>query len=257
MKKVISLLLTMMLILGLSIPAYAADNEITTQNGSATADVTATYEAGSGGTTIYKVDISWGNLDFTYKDKSVPVWDPDTHTYVGEEHPAYWEGEATITVTNHSNTHLSVTPVYTQNAGYENVDMDFQYAPMYVCTAETGNAESSSMTVIPTGVLSSSAKDTVIGSITLTIADYVAPEMSLSEYMNYFTAEGSHSEIVYVAHPEVPQTIAQEFKDLVGAGSAAFNTYKDTSSVADLAKLQTAYAKVVAISAYIEANYNC
>lgn len=62
---------------------------------------------------VYRVDVEWDSLVFTYDFVSKPTWNPDDHTYSGESTSA-WQGatEATVTVTNHSNASVSTKTTF-------------------------------------------------------------------------------------------------------------------------------------------------
>ncbi len=79
MKKIFTFILTMAFVISLAtVPAFAATSIIDSATGSDSHNVTATYNAGASGTTIYSVTITWGEMDFAYNDGA---WNPDTHTY--------------------------------------------------------------------------------------------------------------------------------------------------------------------------------
>lgn len=109
MKKTISILLALVMVLALSIAAFA-DDDIPIASGSESQAVTAQYVSGSVDEpgTIYYVTIEW-NTDknsLQYADASSNYqWNPETLTYSGESNAAGWSGEAqyTVTVTNRSN----------------------------------------------------------------------------------------------------------------------------------------------------------
>ena len=169
MKKLISLALAIVMIMCLSTTAFATTAKAP---GNYTAEVTGNYVAGyeSNGI-VYCVDIDWGNLDFTYHAEKGAVWDPETLKY-SEVVPAYWEGSATITVTNRSNTKISAVPAYNPAEGYEDADMTFGTDKLKVASAESGTAQTGTITVTPNtnGFLPAMAEPDTIGTITLTIA---------------------------------------------------------------------------------------
>jgi len=108
MKKALSLILALALVLSLSVTAFASD-----LGGSK--DVTAKYEKTETEDAIYNVDIAWGDLTFTYSETAEKTWNPDTHTYDTDTTGGWDKTETTIKVTNHSNVAvdvaMSVTPV--------------------------------------------------------------------------------------------------------------------------------------------------
>lgn len=168
MKKLTSLLLALIMVVSLSTVAFAAE----TNNGIGdySAEVTGSYVAGTTSSgTIFSVDIDWTDMSFTYHAEKAPVWDPEEHKY-SETAKAYWEGEGTITVTNHSNAKISAVPVYESETGYEDAKMTFSTDKLSVASAEGGSEQAGTITVTPSGTLPSSANGTKIGTITVTIA---------------------------------------------------------------------------------------
>lgn len=108
MKKTISLIVALALMLSLSATVFASD-----LGGSR--DVTAVYTTSTTEDDIHSVAISWGDLTFTYSETTEKTWNPDTHTYDTVTSGSWDKTESTITVTNHSNVSvdvsMSVTPV--------------------------------------------------------------------------------------------------------------------------------------------------
>ena len=109
MKKAITLLLALVLVLSMSIPALAAES----------GDIKVTYSQPDPARVTY-VDLTWGSMEFNYNSGDTKVWNPEKLEYEivpGKAEDASWtpvnEGGDTVTVTNHSNTGLLVTVVYT------------------------------------------------------------------------------------------------------------------------------------------------
>lgn len=96
MKKIITLLMTLAMVMSLSVTAFASD-----LGGSK--DVTAKYEQNESEQPIYNVDLNWGDLTFTYTETTTKVWNPETHTYDTTTTGSWDKTETAITVTNHSN----------------------------------------------------------------------------------------------------------------------------------------------------------
>ena len=81
MKQIFTLALTFLLIFSLvTVTAFATNDKIEATGGTATKAVKASYSAGAGGGTVYSVDITWGNMEFTYSAGSGSTWNPATHT---------------------------------------------------------------------------------------------------------------------------------------------------------------------------------
>lgn len=116
MKKALSMILVLTMVLALALPAMAADNETMPTN--TTQDVTATYKGPEAISTgkIYRATISWtpdqsSNLTYT-GPKSSYKWDTDQMKYVPNTAgnvAAKWEGSLTykVKVENFSNDALS------------------------------------------------------------------------------------------------------------------------------------------------------
>lgn len=175
MKKLIAhvLALTLALTLALSATAFAS---ITTSGGTDSAEVKATYDADKTATPVYKVDITWEGLSFTYEGEVQGTWDPDNHVFNGYK-AAGWKAneQGTIKVTNHSNAKITVTPNYVANGAYSDTRMTFSPATLTLETAakgftETGAATEDTITVAPAGTLpKDTPTNTTIGTITVTI----------------------------------------------------------------------------------------
>ena len=182
MKKVMALVCSLALVLTLAaVPAFAA--EITAIGGTATHDVTATYKAGgSGGTgggaggTVYSVDITWGDMAFTYTSASTGTWNPETHSYDNASEGGWTVDSANgnkVTVTNHSNAAVTATIKYDAATGYESITGTFDKDTMSLATAvgtEVNKAPTAAATLSLSGALdSTTVAGTKIGTITVTL----------------------------------------------------------------------------------------
>jgi hypothetical protein len=172
------LVLALVLVMSLSVPAFAAETGVGV--GSYSADVNGTYVPGTvGNETVFCVDITWTDLNFTYHAAKEPVWDPVEHKY-SERVNAYWEGEGTITVTNHSNAIISATPAFVADSGYESVEMVFSESALNISSAEFmpfGENQVGTVTVTPAGKLPADT-DGKIGAITIEIAESTTPNLA-------------------------------------------------------------------------------
>lgn len=98
MKRLLVVLLSATMVMGLSITAFAADPT--------TGDVVVEVEKTDDITHVYQETITWGNLDFKYTfDSTNDVWDPSTHTYSNKSTTATgWDHtSADIQIDNHAN----------------------------------------------------------------------------------------------------------------------------------------------------------
>ncbi|MBR2387409.1 MAG: hypothetical protein IKB02_01430 [Clostridia bacterium] len=124
MKKILALVLALTMIVGMSIPAFAA--EITESGDKATVGDTVTITVSgtvndSGDNvygTTYSVVVEWDSMTFEYtSEKEVYTWDAENLEYVkdtSQSVTAHWDkSEAEITVTNRSNAKVYVTATIT------------------------------------------------------------------------------------------------------------------------------------------------
>lgn len=162
MKKIFPLILSLALLLSISANVLATE---VSQEKSVTASYSAVTEA-----PVISVDIEWEGMNFTYKGASDPVWDASTHKYV-EQEGAWVEGEATITITNHSSMILQAKLGYQQETDFDNIFMKFTDKAPYIGSAYTstdGEGEACQVQVlaVPVGDLPAQTTDeTKIGTI--------------------------------------------------------------------------------------------
>ena len=177
MKKKTALVLTLAMVFSLA-PLSAYADTITAVGGTATHDVTATYvdgSSGGAGGTVYSVDITWGDMAFTYTAEA-GIWDPTNHTYTDAKGGAWTvdnkDGNK-IKVTNHSNAEITASIDYTPAPGYDSISGSFDKTSLVLATAvdtEVSNAPNDSAALTLTGALDSAATtSTKIGTITVTL----------------------------------------------------------------------------------------
>ncbi|MDO4325950.1 MAG: hypothetical protein Q4E24_07945 [bacterium] len=70
---------------------------------SAVIDVQAKYEGSTDTQVVYKVDVEWGAMEFTYHESAENKWNPQTHQYELSVTGSWSESGNEVTVKNHSN----------------------------------------------------------------------------------------------------------------------------------------------------------
>ena len=78
MKKILSFVFILVLMMNLCVTAFAAES-VTADKGTATIDISATYKASTTAEDVISVDISWGAMSFEYSEGAQGRWNPDTH----------------------------------------------------------------------------------------------------------------------------------------------------------------------------------
>lgn len=170
MKKILSLVLALALVMSLGITAFAAEI-----NGDNSKDVTANYQAGEASQKVYLVDIVWGSLEFTYTDASEGTWDPETHTYTGtsEAKWSYSEGANKVEVTNHSNAEVTVE-IANSNV-MDGVTLTWDKETLTLPTADNGKngaagtPTTDSALLIVTGTITDTGAKQTLGTVTITL----------------------------------------------------------------------------------------
>lgn len=143
--------------------------------------VKASYQAGSSSDTIYSVDITWEELNYTFKDASEGQWNPETHSYTGATAGSWNSTGNKITVKNHSNAAINANFTYNKNSGFEDVNGSFMISGTEKTSFALGsaaelalgnydNAPSESAQLVLSGKLSKDTADnTEIGTVTVKI----------------------------------------------------------------------------------------
>ena len=191
-KKKAGMMLAAALSLSGAVTVFGSDGTVVENGGQASCDVTGSYVNGQDGGTVYRVDITWGAMEFTYTDVSKD-WDPDTHQY-NSVVPAAWswtEDTNKITVTNHSNTAVDASLAYQNNPGYniETVfcDASISGSPLTDSKLEIASAEPEDGNVqgsaksgdaylqITGGSITEEDSGQTLGTVTVTISDQAEP----------------------------------------------------------------------------------
>ena len=176
MKKIFALVLALVLTAALAVTCFAA-TVTSVPNSSNTASVKATYAPGSTSDTIYSVDVSFGDMAFTYNDAVQGTWNPETHGYTGAV-AANWtcaENANKITVTNHSNAAVDVDVTYAKAAGFEGITGTITNDSYTLVSAVDKATDDAELTEVSTLTLSGAldagtAANTTIGTVTVTIS---------------------------------------------------------------------------------------
>ena len=107
MKKLASVLLVLIMVLAMSVSAFAGSVTVkeTLPNDDTEIPVGITFVDGKKTTTIYNVEITWEELTFTFTNGDEKVWNPERHTY-SDTTADGWSEAKTITVNNHSNAEV-------------------------------------------------------------------------------------------------------------------------------------------------------
>lgn len=159
MKKVLSFVLILAVVLSLSPTAFAE----TTNNGTSATTITVngTYAPAK----KISVTVAWDDMNFTY---TASGWDPNTHQYTGN---GSWSTDTkTITVTNHSDVGVNATLGFAPEEG-SNVTGAFTNGSTLSLATAVGTEVASAPTAsaefgISGGAITESKK---IGTITVTI----------------------------------------------------------------------------------------
>ncbi len=168
MKKIIALMSTLAMVLSMTTVSVFADT-IDASDGSASKNVTATYNKGDSDTTVYSVTITWDAMHFTYNDGA---WNPDKHAY-----DASWSATGnTVTVTNHSNAAINAKLSYKAAENYsgitgtfEGTDSNDTLALASAVNTTYDQAPTATATLNLSGVLDKAASDTTVGTITVAL----------------------------------------------------------------------------------------
>lgn len=178
MKKILSSLIAFAMVLSMSATAFAAGGSVTGQGiGNQTVGVTARYAASASTETVYSVDITWGNMIFTYSESGVRTWNPENHTYTANKSGGWDKTTADITVTNHSNADVTVKLTYTADTanGNTGVTCTLSNAGGILAAGTEGKPDEAEQ-IISTLMISGAPNSNVtaagvrVGTITVTIS---------------------------------------------------------------------------------------
>ena len=142
--------------------------------------VTGIYVPGSTAAEVISVDVSWGKMEFTYKDAVGGSWNAAEHDYVGDA-PAFWScapDANKITVTNHSNTAIEAQLAFAATSG---LDITGSFTENYGLTENDGvipldTAVTTTFDTAPKAIVYFNVAGTIgasgkLGDITITIVN--------------------------------------------------------------------------------------
>ena len=113
MKKLISLILALVMVMGLATTAFADEvkspQTLTDENNSVDIPVKGEYIQQLKSDDIISVDVEWKAMNFTYAATQQGTWDPSSHSYKDPVTSGAWVNDTTsdIKVTNHSNVNVT------------------------------------------------------------------------------------------------------------------------------------------------------
>ena len=171
MKKMLSLILALVLMLSLTVPAFAATND-GSQNTSI--DVQAKYNGSSTTPDKINVNIAWGEMQFTYNVGGTQDWDAVNHKYVNNTTQTWTAIGNTVTVTNHSNVEVKANLSFAAADAYNTVTGSFDKPTLTLATAvntAVADAPKDTATLTLGGTLADTVTQmTQVGTITVAIA---------------------------------------------------------------------------------------
>ena len=173
MKKVSSLIMTLIIATTMSVTVFAATN-----NGSQNTviDINAVYSnTVSQGSDVISVNVEWGAMKFTYTKSGVNVWNPDTHQYEVQNAGGAWTATGnTVTVTNHSNVAIKSNLTFASASGYSAVTGSFDKSQLLLDSGvglSYANADKGTAKLTLGGTLADSVTSySKVGTITVAIS---------------------------------------------------------------------------------------
>lgn len=195
MKKFIAMFLAMVMIMAMSVTAFAAENETLTES-SATGKDAGSYDIGVTGKyeadyidadPVISVDIEWESMEFTYAAGGYQgVWNPGNHEYdnsVDSEEGGWRDNEGrNIKLTNHSNVGVEATFGFTKDSSISaDIGGTFTGLNEGKLSLNAGvegkydEADSKSVSFKITGIPANTLNG-VLGTISITIAQTTDPQ---------------------------------------------------------------------------------
>ena len=174
-KKIRWIALLMALFFTVAMPAYAENTEsagrVVITNKEKTIPVNAKIRLKALKQNVYKVDIEWGSMAFTY----TPRWNPDSHAY--EHSDESWsceKGANGITVTNHSSAEVEVNLKYVSEdeavSGSFTESGQVSFNTALAAASETGAPSLTAYLALSGELTATEAETQVVGNVTVTIS---------------------------------------------------------------------------------------
>lgn len=172
MKKLLSFALVLVMMLSLSVTAFAAES--TNTGGNTTIDVKAVYSSAATTPDVISADIAWGAMEFTYSVGGTKDWDAENHEYKDNTTASWTANGNTVTVTNHSNVAIKAELSFAADSAYSGITGSFgEDATLLLATAvdtDKNAAPSDTANLTLSGTLASTVTTaTKVGTITVKI----------------------------------------------------------------------------------------
>lgn len=139
-------------------------------------DLTVTYDGLESAGTVYSVDVSWENDDFTfnYVAGEQGAWNPADHTFADTANAGWEDDDLVVTVVNHSNAAVKVTMEVTDGDAADGLTVTSDKATETLATAEgtaVADAPKVEYTLTIDGTPSESVTKVAIATLTFTKAE--------------------------------------------------------------------------------------
>ena len=171
MKKILSLILALAMVMSLSVTAFAA--ETNDGKNDTSIDVNAIYSDGVNTPDVISVNVEWGAMSFTYSVNGTKQWDATKHEYTTNSDDAWSATGNTVTVTNHSNVAVKAELSFAADTAYNTVTGSFDKTVLLLDSGDGvayENADNDTATLTLDGTLANTVTTTTkVGTITVKI----------------------------------------------------------------------------------------
>ena len=128
MKRVLSVIMVLALVLGAAVSVYAQELTSVEEERDSVAVVKGQYNGEKPGD-VFSIDIEWGALSCTYTQEGTPTWNPSNHEYTFSSSTAQWSYDGNeFNITNHSNCGLDLEFEFEKN---NNIDGTYDGVLLY------------------------------------------------------------------------------------------------------------------------------